>query len=122
MSIARNTLKQVLLDNQKDVEQYEIFHRHYDLDSFPLMIFVGVRRSGKSFLLFQKIRQLLAAGKGWDEILYLDFEDTRLDGFTADDYAALVAKMFAGEITVSNAIDAEPAVTAVTVDYQGNIK
>ena len=79
-------LKQVLLDNQKDVEQYDIFPRHYDLDSFPLMIFVGVRRSGKSFLLFQKIRQLLAAGKGWDEMLYLDFEDTRLDGFTADDF------------------------------------
>ena len=86
MSIARNTLKQVLLDNQKDVEQYDIFPRHYDLDSFPLMIFVGVRRSGKSFLLFQKIRQLLAAGKGWDEMLYLDFEDTRLDGFTTDDF------------------------------------
>ena len=86
MSIARNTLKQVLLDNQKDVEQYDIFPRHYDLDSFPLMIFVGVRRSGKSFLLFQRIRQLLAEGKGWDEMLYLDFEDTRLEGFTADDF------------------------------------
>ena len=44
------------------------------------------------------------------------------DGFTADDYKALVAKMFKGEITVSNDITAEPAVTAVTVDYQGNIK
>jgi basic membrane protein A len=44
------------------------------------------------------------------------------DGFTQDDYKALVAKMFAGEITVSNVIDAEPAVTAITVDYQGNIK
>ena len=44
------------------------------------------------------------------------------DGFTADDYKALVAKMFNGEITVSNDITAEPAVTAVTVDYQGNIK
>ncbi len=44
------------------------------------------------------------------------------DGFTAEDYAALVVKMHAGEITVSNAIDADPAVTAVTVDYQGNIK
>ncbi|MBQ7571626.1 MAG: ATP-binding protein [Bacteroidaceae bacterium] len=86
MSIARNTLKQVLLDNQKDVERYDIFPRHYDLDSFPLMIFVGVRRSGKSFLLFQKMRQLLAEGKGWDEMLYLDFEDTRLEGFTADDF------------------------------------
>ena len=32
------------------------------------------------------------------------------------------AKMFAGEVTVSNAIDAEPAVQAVSVDYQGNIK
>ena len=86
MSIARNTLKQVLLDNQKDVEQYDIFPRHYDLDNFPLMIFVGVRRSGKSFLLFQKMRQLLAEGKGWDEMLYLDFEDTRLEGFSADDF------------------------------------
>ena len=44
------------------------------------------------------------------------------DSFTQDDYLALVAKMFAGEITVSNAIDAEPAVTAIAVDYQGNIK
>ena len=44
------------------------------------------------------------------------------DSFTAEDYAALVAKMNAGEITVSNAIDTEPAVTAVAVDYQGNIK
>ena len=86
MSITRNTLKQVMLDNQKDVEQYDIFPRHYDLDSFPLMIFVGVRRSGKSFLLFQKMRQLLEDGKGWDEMLYLDFEDTRLEGFSADDF------------------------------------
>ena len=44
------------------------------------------------------------------------------DGFTAEDYAALVADMFAGKITVSNAIDVEPAVKAASVDYQGNIK
>ena len=44
------------------------------------------------------------------------------DTFTEDDYKALVAKMFAGEIVVSNDITAEPAVTVVTVDYQGNIK
>jgi len=44
------------------------------------------------------------------------------EGFTAEDYAALVADMFAGTITVSGAIDAEPAVSNITVDYQGNIK
>ena len=44
------------------------------------------------------------------------------DGFTAEDYAALVVKMNAGEIKVSNAIDAEPTVTAAKVEYLGNIK
>lgn len=86
MSIARNTLKQVLLDNQKDIEQYSIFPRRFDLDSFPLQVFVGVRRSGKSFLLFQKIRQMLDAGHQWEDMLYLDFEDTRLEGFSAEDF------------------------------------
>ena len=43
------------------------------------------------------------------------------EGFTEEDYAALVAKMFNGEITVSNAIDAMPATTVTVVD-SGNIK
>ena len=44
------------------------------------------------------------------------------DSFTEEDYAALVAAMNAGDVKVSNDIAAEPAVTAITVDYQGNIK
>ena len=44
------------------------------------------------------------------------------DGFTQDDYKALVAAMFSGDIVVSSDTETEPAVTAVTVDYQGNIK
>ena len=43
------------------------------------------------------------------------------EGFTAEDYAALVAKMFAGDITVSNATEVEPEV-ALTVTYYGNVK
>ena len=43
------------------------------------------------------------------------------DTFTADDYAALVAKMFAGDVTVSAAIDAMPAV-AITVNDLGTVK
>ncbi|MBQ9512298.1 MAG: BMP family ABC transporter substrate-binding protein [Lachnospiraceae bacterium] len=44
------------------------------------------------------------------------------DGFTQDDYKALVAGMADGSITVSNDISAEPAVSNVTVDYQAPIK
>ncbi len=42
--------------------------------------------------------------------------------FTKEDYVTLVGKMFDGTIKVSNATDKMPAVTAVTVDDQGNIK
>ena len=43
------------------------------------------------------------------------------DGFTEDDYNALVAAMFNGEITVSDAIDALPE-TAITVNDLGTVK
>lgn len=43
------------------------------------------------------------------------------DGFTADDYAAMVAKINAGEITISNDITAMPETTNTTVDEQGQI-
>ena len=44
------------------------------------------------------------------------------DGFTQDDYKALVAAMFDGTITVSNDTTVEPTVSALTVNYLGNIK
>jgi len=43
------------------------------------------------------------------------------DEFTQDDYKALVAAMFNGDVTVSNATDAMPEVS-ITVNDQGNIK
>ncbi|MDO4866535.1 MAG: BMP family ABC transporter substrate-binding protein [Clostridia bacterium] len=43
------------------------------------------------------------------------------DTFTEDDYAALVAAMFNGEVTVSDAIDAMPE-TAITVNDLGTVK
>ena len=44
------------------------------------------------------------------------------DGFTKDDYAALVKGMFDGTIPVSNDTSAEPATTNVNVSWLGNLK
>ena len=46
------------------------------------------------------------------------------DGFTQDDYKALVKAMFDGEITVSNDVTVEPAAnaTTITVNSYENIK
>ena len=79
-------LKQILIDNQHEVERYQVHYRNIDMEGFPCYVFVGVRRAGKSFLLYQKMQQLLAEGHSWDEMLYLNFEDDRLTDFTNADF------------------------------------
>ncbi len=44
------------------------------------------------------------------------------DGFTEEDYNELVAKMYNGEITVSEDLTAVPAVTAITLNDLGTVK
>ncbi len=83
-------LKQVLLENQSEVENYQVQPRSVDIEGFPCFVLVGVRRAGKSFLLYQKMQQLLNAGHGWDEMLYLNFEDDRLEEFTSADFNAIL--------------------------------
>lgn len=46
----------------------------------------GPRRSGKTFYMYQKIVNLLDSGVDKDQVLYLDFEDTRLSGVGYKDF------------------------------------
>lgn len=48
-------------------------------------VILGMRRSGKTFLLFQRMNELLKTGISMDQILYINFEDDRLLGMTAED-------------------------------------
>lgn len=83
-------LKQILRENQQEVERYVVEPRNIQLDGFPCRVLVGVRRAGKSYMLYHRIQQLLAEGHKWDEMLYLNFEDERLDNYTADDFNLLL--------------------------------
>ncbi len=83
-------LKQILLDNQQDVEKYSIIQRNIEIDAFGCYVFVGLRRAGKSFLLFQKMQQVLRAGGDWSRMAYVNFEDERLETFTSADFNAIL--------------------------------
>lgn len=89
--ISPSILSQVLADNRKLVESKKIFPREITIGDFPRCVLVGVRRSGKSYLLYQKIQELLACGKTWDDMLYLNFEDERLMGFDASDFNRILS-------------------------------
>ena len=86
----KHILKQIIRENQQEVERYVVEPRNIQFDGFPCRVLVGVRRAGKSYMLYHRIQQLLAEGHKWDELLYLNFEDERLDGFTAHDFNLLL--------------------------------
>ena len=64
--------------------------RNFKFEDFGNYVFTGIRRAGKSYLLYQRMQQLLAAGTGWDEMLYINFEDERLEGMCRDDLNLLI--------------------------------
>ena len=86
----KTLLKQILLDQKHTLQSYEIEPRAYDTDMQMNYVFVGVRRAGKSYMLYHVIRQLVAEGHSWDEILYMNFEDERLEKFDTDDFSLLL--------------------------------
>lgn len=73
-------------DNQKLVEHYKVVPRDIPSDKYNQMVFVGVRRAGKTFMLYQKMQEMLAKDHDWSDMLYLNFEEERLYGFTLEDF------------------------------------
>ena len=88
--ISVDILKQVILDNQNDVERQVVISRSIVLDEEMNYVLVGVRRAGKSFMLYQRMQQNLQQGIGWDKMLYINFEDERLINMQASDLNLLL--------------------------------
>lgn len=88
--INKETLKNVLADYRLNVADFEVIHRDFSLDDFGNYVLVGIRRAGKSFLLYQKMQQLIASGTSLDQLLYLNFEDERLIGMSAEELNLLL--------------------------------
>lgn len=84
--ISKETLQQVMVSNQADIERHQVMLRTLPGDDFACHVLVGVRRAGKSYMLYQKIQQLLCDGHTWAEMLYLNFEDDRLTQFSVQDF------------------------------------
>ncbi len=90
MSISKDVIKQCLISKQREVDEAVIVNRPIDFEENGNYVIVGVRHAGKSYLLYQRVRQLQAAGMGWDEILFVDFEDERLAEFQTEDFNSLL--------------------------------
>lgn len=77
--------REVHLENRKEVELQHVVPRNFQMEDFANYVLIGVRRAGKSFMLYQQIQQNLKRRITWDSMLYINFEDERLMGMTAQE-------------------------------------
>ena len=76
--LSKDLAKLLIAEYQREAENIQLIDRDYEMEDGLNYVFVGLRRAGKSYLMFRQIQQLLKKGHSIDEILYFNFEDDRL--------------------------------------------
>ena len=74
----KNIIKQIILFQQDFVEKVKLQYRSISFDENANYVLVGMRRAGKSYMLYQHIKRLIAQGHRKEEMLFVNFEDERL--------------------------------------------
>ena len=82
----RELLKRIIFDQHEVIRNADIIPRRYTFDANANYVVTGVRRAGKSTLLYGKVRELVRSGVAWERIIYINFEDERLADFTSSDF------------------------------------
>ena len=81
-------LKKIVLEYQEFIKGLTIKYRSYSIDPEMNYVITGVRRSGKTWFLFQIIKTYYQ--DNIEKVLYINFEDDRFLGFTAGEFDMLL--------------------------------
>ena len=82
----KELFRAIIAENQEYIGRIPLVQRPLDLEEYGNYVFVGVRQAGKSYLLYQRIQQLLANGVDIENIVYVNFDDERLQGMSVTDF------------------------------------
>ena len=88
--ISRDAIAASLSDYETLISELPLIRRQFSVADNVNYCFVGIRRSGKSYLMYQRYRDLLERGVSPDEMLYESFEDERINGITAQELNLLL--------------------------------
>lgn len=86
----RDILKQIIIDQKEMYFDNPLISRDYDLEENVNYCFVGIRRTGKSYMMYQLIHKLMNDGIPLSQIIYINFEDERLLEIGVDDLNTLL--------------------------------
>ena len=85
MAITKETFRTLIHEGQEEIRDVELYDRPFDFEENGRYVLVGIRQAGKSYMLYKRARQMLDAGYQLEDMVYVNFDDERLMGMTADE-------------------------------------
>lgn len=81
----KNVIKQIILNQQDFIGRIKLQSRNVCFEENANYVLVGIRRAGKSYMLYQHIQHLVANGHSIEEMLFINFEDERISDISKED-------------------------------------
>lgn len=87
----KSIIKKIIIQKQEEILSTQLIEREIELESKCNYVFVGLRRAGKSFMMFQHIHSLIKNNKNSiDDFLYINFEDERISMIKAEELGEIL--------------------------------
>ena len=87
----KSVIKRLIVEYQQNARVKKLLPRQHIFDNYSNYVLIGIRRAGKSYLLFQDIQQKIASGTFSSEgFVYLNFEDERLSNVHAQELVLIL--------------------------------
>lgn len=83
--MTKDLIKTLIAEYQQYVTGVKLIPRQVEFMDGQNYVLVGLRHAGKSYLMYQRIAELLSQGHQQDEVLYFNFEDDRIDSLDITD-------------------------------------
>lgn len=87
----KQVIKKIIIEKQNAIPDYALIHRGMEFGDNVNYVLIGLRRAGKSYMLYQDIQDRIKSGKTTAEnILYINFEDERLLSLSAEELGIIL--------------------------------
>lgn len=87
----KDIIKQIILRQQELISRISLLPRRLPMERNANYVFVGIRRAGKTYMLYQYIQQLVQEGKhSLEEVLFINFEDERITDIKKEELHLIV--------------------------------
>ena len=83
-------IKSVILDQHIIIQNQPLIDRDYFFDLNINYVLTGLRRAGKTMILYSIVQKLVWNNIDWNQIIYINFEDERLSDFTVSDFNDII--------------------------------